>query len=87
MSALQVNRVVLACDGCGTHYADGDTFPSPMDARGTAYGSGWRFPPMTTRAGSPAAQCSDVCPECLPGWVPRPLEKRAKYLRVDGTAA
>jgi hypothetical protein len=84
MSAQHVNSVVLVCDGCGKTLEDGRTFPTPMDARGNAYGAGWRFPPMLTKSGSPSPKnSSDVCPECLPGWKPVPIQARAHYRRAN----
>lgn len=82
MSAQHVNSVILVCDGCGTTLEDGRTFPSPMDARGHAYGAGWRFPPMLNKSGQPSANCSDVCPDCMPGWKPVPIQSRPGYRRA-----
>lgn len=87
MTTLQVNSLRLACDGCGQQLNDGALFTSAMDARGAAYGQGWRFPHMVgKKTGALIVSTSDVCPPCLPGWKPQARgERHAGYQRQDGT--
>jgi hypothetical protein len=84
MATMQVNSLILRCDGCGTALLDGQRFASAMDARGAAYGEGWRFPAqLSKRTGAPVSNCSDACPKCLPDWTPQVLGARSGYERKD----
>lgn len=89
MATISTHTVMLRCDGCGTDLRDGEKFPSTTDARGAAYGHGWRFPPQVSkRTGQPLnSSTSDVCPACLPGWQPQTVskDKGRGYQRQDGT--
>lgn len=85
MAALQINSVILRCDGCETTLNDGASFASTTEARAAAYHAGWRFPSMLTTSGKPSQRGSDVCPQCLPGWQPVPLAARPAYRRQDGS--
>jgi hypothetical protein len=86
LSALQISRVILCCDGCAVEFNGGESFPNPTEARGSAYGAGWRFPPRLTKNGKASASTSDVCPDCLPGWTPQPISVRPSYRRADGSS-
>lgn len=80
MAILQIITYALQCDGCKTVFCAPHGVPSPMDARGAAYGAGWRFPPLTGKNDDARAITSDVCPACLPEWTPqekRPPQRRA----------
>jgi hypothetical protein len=85
MAALQISSVVLRCDGCNKALNDGEAFGNTTEARAAAYGAGWRFPSMLTSSGKPAQRGSDVCPSCLPTWMPVPIAARPSYQRQDGT--
>lgn len=67
VSARVVTRLILVCDGCGTEF---DEHPNATEARAAAYGAGWRYPSKVKANGTQATRTSDVCPKCLPGWVP-----------------
>lgn len=85
MSVLAVTRSVLACDGCKQFFNEGEQFVSPVEARGAAYAAGWKFPPRLTKSGGAASTCSDVCPECAPGWEPQPIQARPSRQLRDGS--
>ena len=84
MATMHVNAVLLKCDGCDAQLLGGQTFPNPVEARGAAYGEGWRFPPqLSRRTLRPTKATSDVCSTCLPGWKPQVRGARAGYRRQD----
>ncbi|WP_069887059.1 hypothetical protein [Streptomyces luteocolor] len=89
MATISVHAVMLSCDDCGTRLRDGEQFSSATDARGAAYGDGWRFPPqLSKRTGQPlTSSTSDVCPNCLPGWKPQTLQgSGSRYERQQDRA-
>ncbi|WP_042170146.1 hypothetical protein [Streptomyces sp. NBRC 110035] len=88
MATMHVNSLILICDGCEKPLKDGETFQSAMEARGAAYGEGWRFPPkLSKRTGTPTKNCSDVCPDCQPGWEFQTIgEKPSGYRRQDAAS-
>lgn len=88
MATISVHAVMLSCDGCGTRLRGSEQFNSATDARGAAYGDGWRFPPqLSRRTGQPLTNStSDVCPTCLPGWTQQPIQTNGRgYERQDGS--
>ncbi|MGD6750967.1 hypothetical protein [Streptomyces sp. BH105] len=88
MATITVHAVMLSCDGCGTRLRGGEQYSSATDARGAAYGEGWRFPPqISKRTGQPLTNSSsDVCPTCVPTWSPQtPGAAKRGYQRQDGT--
>ncbi|SCE40441.1 hypothetical protein GA0115252_146434 [Streptomyces sp. DfronAA-171] len=88
MAAISIHTVMLACDGCAARLRDGEQFTSAADARGAAYGEGWRFPPRLSRStGKPLTHAaSDVCPTCLPTWEQQTTGTSGRgYQRHDGT--
>jgi hypothetical protein len=83
---MQVNALVLVCDGCATHLNDGENFGSSIAARAVAYAAGWRFPhKISDKTGQAIRLTSDVCPTCLPGWQPQPRGRSHGYERIDGS--
>lgn len=83
MGILQINRSILACDGdgCDATFGAPGGYVSPSDARGAAYGAGWRFPHHVSKKGATSSTTSDVCPKCVPGWVPQQRSARSRVLR------
>lgn len=83
-----MQAIVLVCDGCGVEVGSNGEFRNAMEARAHAYGLGWRFPSVVNKDGSfHASSANDVCPECLPNWIPRDRASKPKggYRMVDGT--
>jgi hypothetical protein len=85
MAALQVNSIILRCDGCDTALDDGAIFQTAVEARASAYAAGWRFPHRLGKTGNPIARASDVCPACVPGWKPVRSKVRPAYQYTDGS--
>ncbi|MEV7976234.1 hypothetical protein [Streptomyces sp. NPDC086519] len=71
MSALTFSRLVLVCDGCQKRHGEPHGHNSAQEARIAAYIDGWRFPATVKKDGSQGTGASDVCPDCIPTWVPQ----------------
>jgi hypothetical protein len=76
VSTLSFNRYILQCDGCKARHGEPDGHNSAQEARIAAYVDGWRYPPMVRGDGAPGSKTSDVCPECMPTWVPQRWRER-----------
>lgn len=72
MTSVTLVRYLIECDGCQVLFGDREGFESLTEARAAAYGQGWRFPNQLKANGQAAAQTSDVCAKCVPGWQPCP---------------
>lgn len=85
MSALNFSRHVLECDGCKKRHGEPHGHNSPREARIAAYIDGWRYPLMLKADDSYGTTTSDVCPDCLPGWIPQRVKQRnvGRRLSVD----
>lgn len=78
MAAVQIQRIVIACDGEGCRSAFGinDYLASALEARLAAQNAGWRFLPQIKPNGQLASLTSDVCPRCAPNWEPKPTRSK-----------
>lgn len=78
MGAIQIQRIVIACDGEGCRSAFGidDYLASALEARCAAQNAGWRFIPQVKPNGQLASLTSDVCPRCAPNWQPQPTRSK-----------
>jgi hypothetical protein len=89
MGAIQIQRIVIACDGEGCRSAFGinDYLASAVEARCAALNAGWRFIPQVKPNGQLASITSDVCPRCAPNWQPQPTRsKRTRGAMTHGQA-
>lgn len=87
MAIEMINRSLLRCDGCGSRFGVPNGFVSPADARGEAYGEGWRFPHQIGKTGKTLSSTSDVCPACIDGWAPQGRASRRDSLTAPQLAA
>lgn len=65
MTGHVVSAYMFACDDCGREWGANREYQTAIEARGSAYAAGWRFPPRLTTNRNPSQQISDVCPDCL----------------------
>ncbi|MFE9777764.1 hypothetical protein ACFYPA_06355 [Streptomyces sp. NPDC005775] len=82
MARLTFNRVILECDGCQKRHGEPAGHNSPTEARLAGYVDGWRFPSNLRSNGQLGDTESDVCPECMPSWVPRTRRAAGRRLRT-----
>ena len=87
MSALNFTRYLLECDGCKKRHGEPNGHNSAREARLAAYVDGWRYPPMVKTDGGYGSSTSDVCPNCMPGWVPRRWGQRNSGRRLPSDEA
>lgn len=87
MSALTFGRYLLECDGCKKRHGEPHGHNSAREARIAAYVDGWRYPSMVKSDGSCGSSTSDVCPDCMPGWIPRRWGQRNSGRRLASDQA
>lgn len=87
MSTLTFSRYVLQCDGCKARHGEPDGHNSAHEARIAAYIDGWRYPSMVRADGTIGTRTSDVCPACMPTWMPRRWRERDKSRRLRNAEA
>ncbi len=81
MTAVQIFRLLIQCEGCGVLFGKPLGFISSEDARAAAAEAGWTFPPkFNKRTQKPTGRNSDVCPDCSPDWTPRSAPSKARYI-------
>jgi len=86
MATLKMVVNFVECDGCQVLFGGPHGYSSPMEVRAAAYQEGWRFPSHVSATGKPGSTTSDVCPECVPGWVAQKRESRARAINRDELA-